>query len=104
MTVQIKQGSVLVYRIFDIAEEINIPRAEASLNDIRGPDTFKVPKFIDRGIVVKSRPVAFGLGEVEVKLDGSTHMANVVGKVRDYGVLSLIYQIPIKPGTTWKEL
>ena len=104
MSVQIKKGSVLVYRIFDIAEEINIPRAEASLKDIRGPDTFKVPKFIDRGIVVKSPPVAFGLGEVELKLESSTHKVDVIGKVRDYGVLSLIYQIPIQPGTSWKEL
>lgn len=104
MSVQIKKGSVLVYRIFDIAEEINIPRAEASLKDIRGPDTFKVPKFIDRGIVVKSRPVAFGLGDVELNLKSSSHKVNVVGKVRDYGVLSLIYQIPIQPGMSWQEL
>jgi hypothetical protein len=104
MSVKIKKGSVLVYRIFDIAEEIQIARAEASLKDIRGRDTFKVPKFIDRGIVMKSPPVAFGLGEVELKLESSTHKVGVIGKVRDYGVLSLIYQIPLNPGMSWQEL
>lgn len=104
MTVKIKKGSVFVYRIFDIAEEINIPKAEACLKDIRGRDSFKVPKFIDRGIVVKSPPVAFGLGEVEIKLEGGTYRAQVLGKVRDYGVLSLIYEIPIKEGTAWDDL
>jgi hypothetical protein len=104
MSVRVKKGSVFVYRIFDIAEEINIPKAEACLKDIRGRDSFKVPKFIDRGIVVKSPPVAFGLGEVEIKLEGGTHTAHVLGKVREYGVLSLIYQIPIKEGTEWQSL
>jgi hypothetical protein len=104
MSVKVKKGSVLVYRIFDIAEEIKIPKAEASLKDIRGRDTFKVPKFIDRGIVVKSRPVAFGLGEVEINLKGGSHHARVLGKVHDYGVLSLIYQIPLNPGTSWSDL
>jgi len=104
MSVRVKKGSVFVYRIFDIAEEINIPKAEACLKDIRGRDSFKVPKFIDRGIVVKSPPVAFGLGEVEIKLEGGTYTAQVLGKVRDYGVLSLIYQIPIKEGTEWQTL
>jgi hypothetical protein len=104
MSVRVKKGSVFVYRIFDIAEEINIPKAEACLKDIRGRDSFKVPKFIDRGIVVKSPPVAFGLGEVEIKLEGGTHTAHVLGKVRDYGVLSLIYQIPIQEGTEWQSL
>ena len=104
MSVQIKKGSVLVYRIFDIAEEIQIPKVEALLKDIRGRDTFKVPKFIDRGIVVKSPPVVFGLGEVELTLEGSRHQVSVIGKVRDYGVLSLVYQIPLAPGTTWTEL
>lgn len=104
MTVRIKKGSVFIYRIFDIAEEINIPKAEACLKDIRGRESFKVPKFIDRGIVMKSAPVAFGLGEVKLELSGSTHKAQVLGKVRDYGVLSLIYQIPIEPGMEWWDL
>lgn len=104
MTIRIKKGSVLVYRIFDIAEEINIPVAEASLKDLKGRETFRVPKFIDRGIVVKSPPMAFGLGDVRLDLDGSSHDVSVLGKVRDYGVLSLVYQIPIRPGTGWTEL
>ncbi len=104
MSVKIKKGSVLVYRIFDIAEEIHIPQAEMNLKDLRGRDTFKVPKFIDRGIVVKDPPLTFGLGETKLDLKCGTHQAEVLGKIRNYGVLSLIYQIPIQPGTSWAEL
>lgn len=104
MSVRIKKGSVLVYRIFDVAEEINIPKAEASLQDIKGRETYKVPKYIDRAIVVKSRPMAFGLPPVELDLECGKFRAEVVGKVRDYGVLSLIYQVQIPEGFTWPEL
>jgi hypothetical protein len=103
-SVRIRKGSVLVYRIFDIAEEINLGRAETLLKNIRGPDSFRVPKFIDRGLVVKSRPLAFELGSVHVELECGRLEMNVIGKVRDYGVLSLIYEIPLAEGTSWEEL
>lgn len=105
MNVKIKKGTILIYRIFDIAEEINVSVAAASLKDIRGRESFNVPKFIDRGIVVKSPPVAFGLGKVPIQLPGGQRFeAEVLGKVRDYGVLSLIYQISIPEGTEWQTL
>ena len=104
MNVIIKRGSILIYRIFDIAEEINIPLAQASLKDVRGEASFKVPKFIDRGIVVKSKPLAFGLADETLFIKGKEYKTEVLGKVRDYGVLSLIYQINIEPGTSWRDL
>jgi hypothetical protein len=100
----IKKGSVLVYRIFDIAEEIDMTKAEGLLKNVRGPDTFRVPRFIDRGLLVKSRPLTFGLGHVDVGLDCGSYRMEVSGKVRDFGVLSLVYEIPMKEGTTWDEL
>lgn len=104
MSVKINKGQVLVYRIFDIAEEIDLAKASVLLQDPRGTDTFKVPKFIERGLVMKSRPFSFGMGEVTLPLECGTHKADVLVKVRDYGVLSLVYQIPIREGTSWDEL
>lgn len=102
--VKIKKGSVLVYRIFDIAEEIDLAKAETLLKTIRGPNAFRVPRFIDRGLLVKSKPLAFELPHVDVKLECGAHRMAVIGKVREYGVLSLIYEIPLREGTTWDEL
>lgn len=102
--VKIKKGSVLVYRIFDIAEELQLSVAESKLKDLRGSDHFKLPKFIDRGLIMKSKPVAFGRGEVDLKLECGNYKMETLGKLRDYGTLSLIYQIQLKPGTTWSEL
>jgi hypothetical protein len=102
--VRIEKGSVLVYRIFDIAEEIDLTRARTLLQNIRGPDSFRVPKFIDRGLVVKTQPLAFELGKVDVSLGCGDFRMDVIGKVRDFGVLSLIYEIHLAPGTEWKHL
>lgn len=100
----IEKGSVLVYRIFDIAEEVRMDKTEALLKNSKGPDTFKVPKYIDRGIVMKSRPLTFGIGEVSLKLDCGVFSAEVYAKVRDYGVLTLIYQIALPEGFSWSQL
>lgn len=102
--VKIHKGSILIYRIFDVAEEINMPQVQAILRDNRGPDQFKVPKYIDRAIEMKNPPVTFGLGEETIHIKGREIKAEVLVKIRDFGVLSLIYQIPIAPGTTWDQL
>lgn len=101
---KIKKGTILVYRLFDIAEEINISQVEAILQDNRGPDRFKVPKYIDRAILLKKPPVTFGMGEEVITIQNRSFKADVVIKLRDFGVISIIYQINIVPGTSWKEL
>lgn len=102
--IKIKKGTVLIYRIFDVAEEINVSQVEAILRDNRGPDRFKVPKYIDRAIEMKRPPVTFGLGEEVITIQGKQLKAEVLVKVRDFGVLSMIYQIQIEPSTSWKQL
>jgi hypothetical protein len=104
MTVKIQKGSVLVYRIFDIAEEIDLAAARPLLQNIRGPDVFQVPKYVERGLVVRTQPVAFELGTVDVKLECGAFTMNVTAKLRDFGVLSLVYEIPLEPGTDWNRL
>lgn len=104
MPVRLKKASILVYRIFDVSEEINIAKVQAILRDNRGPHRFRVPKFIDRGIVIKNPPVTFGMGEEILRIRDQEVKAEVFVKVRDFGVLSILYQIPIDPGTAWPQL
>lgn len=90
--------------MFDIAEEINIPKVQEILRDNRGPDRFNVPKYIDKALVMRNPPVTFGMGEEIFDLQGKEMKADVLVKVRDFGVLSILYQINIVPGTDWKSL
>lgn len=101
---RVKRGSIFVYRLFDVAEEIRLPAVEALVRDFRGKDKFKVPKFIDRALVMKNPPLAFGLGEQALHLGGLDVNAEILVKIRDFGVISVIYQIPIPTGTDWTKL
>jgi hypothetical protein len=102
-SVKIKKGSILIYRIYDVAEEISVSRVEEILRDNRGPDRFKVPKYIDRAIVMKSPPVTFGLGEEVLHTSNGDIRMDAIVKIRDFGTMTLTYQMPIN-GLSWTEL
>lgn len=101
---RIAKGHILVYRLFDVAEEIKIDQLEKLLLSQGGPEKFNVPKFIDRALVMKKPPISFGLGDIKLKVDGQEVSVGLSAKMRDYGVISLIYTIPIEPGTKWSDL
>lgn len=94
----------MVYRVFDVAEEIVLPKVESLLRGFRGQEKFKVPKYIDRALIMKEPPLAFSLGEQSLEIAGKEFRAELVAKIRDFGVMSLIYNIPIAPGTDWTQL
>lgn len=102
--IRIKKGSVLIYRLFDVAEEINMPQIDAIMRDSRGPDRFRVPRYIDRALVMRNPPVSFGLGEQNLTIKDRQVKCDVLVKVRDFGVLSFVYQIHLTPGMQWEEL
>jgi hypothetical protein len=101
---RVKRGSIMVYRLFDVAEEIELTKVESLLRGFRGQDKFKVPKFIDRALVMSQPPLAFSLGEQILEMDGGEVKAELIAKIRDFGVISLIYNIPIPSGTDWTKL
>ena len=84
-----------------MAEEIRLSVAEPYLRDHRGAEKFKVPKFIDRALVVKHPPVAFGLGECKLVLADR--------EIKDwsrFGVLTEFQQISETPTADeiWKRI
>lgn len=100
----IKKGQILVYRIFDLSEEIDLKKAETLLKKSRGPERFNVPKHIDRSLLVKTPPVKFDYSSDTIQVQGQKINVETQVKLRDYGVLSLIYQIEISEGTSWGQL
>jgi hypothetical protein len=101
---KVKKGQVLVYRIFDIAEDIDLKKAETLLKNHRGPDKFKVPRHIDRALLVKNPPVKFDYGEEWLAFKGQSLRVETQAKLRDYGTLTLIYQIQIPENFMWFDL
>ncbi len=103
-TVRIRKGSILVYRCFDIAEEIDLAKAEKILAEVSGRERLKLSRTSRPAIIVRNAPITLTLGETPITIGSDTVMAETSAKIWDYGVLSIVFQIPIAPGTRWQEL
>jgi hypothetical protein len=53
---------------------------------------------------MRNPPVTFGLGEENIKLKDRVIKADVMVKIREFGVLTLLYQVHIEPGTSWWDV
>jgi len=121
LSMRIRRGSILVYRVFDIAEEVNLITAERILRQSGGDLRMRLARPGKRAVVMRNAPVRVSLGEIELNIavgPGSPaaatptlkdekrqrFVAEASATIFDYGALSLQFQIPIAPGTTIGDL
>ncbi len=103
----ISDGSVHVYRLFDVADAIDLPAAEhavevamaapksrARLSGAQSATALELPR----------PPLRIALGVREVPLRSGARSAEASAHVFDYGVVSLLYKLPIAPGTALEDL
>lgn len=104
----IQKGSILVYRVFDIAEEVNLPLVQSILN----PGGFQSGQGIRLSlsrvgrntVIMKNAPIRLNLGEMKFKLANEEIVSEASATIWDYGVLSILFQIPITEGMKWSHL
>jgi hypothetical protein len=104
MEVTLKQGYTLVYRVFDIGEEINLSLAEKILANQAYRARLKLTKTAGQALIIRDPPIRLNLGESILQIGGKSVSAELVATLWDYGVVSLVFQLPITQGTTWTEL
>lgn len=104
MSIQIQRGSILVYRVFDVAEEINLSRVEELLKT-ESNQRLKFTRGNRQAVIMRNAPVAVSLGGLaDFSNPYSTGKTEAFAKLWDYGVITIQFQIPIQPGTTWTQL
>lgn len=103
-SIAIEKGSILIYRVFDIAEEVNLVSVEKILSEAIANERLKLKKGPRDALVMKNAPVILNAQELELDLAGQKVKCDVFAKIWDYGVLSITFQIPIEPGTSWQRL
>lgn len=101
MGVAIEKGTILVHRVFDIAGEISLPRAEQLLSDHAKGPRLKFPTDTRNAIIIKEAPLKADLGEEALDLPSGKYPARIFARVWNYGVLSVTIEIAIPPGTQW---
>lgn len=102
--IAIEKGSILVYRVFDIAEEVNLSLVEKILSEAISNERLKLKKGPRNAIVMRNAPVILNIQEIDIEILGQTIKSEVYAKIWDYGVISFIFQIPIETHSSWSKL
>ena len=96
--------SMIVYRLFDVADEINLDLVQAlwtSRNKIAS--RLRLDRISTKSIPFKDPPVLVELGSHEMELGGKTYLAEIKARIFDLGVISLIIRIPFEDDVTYDE-
>jgi hypothetical protein len=104
MGVAVQKGTILVHRVFDIAGEISLPRAEQLLSDEAKGPRLKFPTDTRKAIIIKEAPLKAELGAETLNLPSGKLPVRLFARVWNYGVLSVTIEIAIPPGTDWARL
>jgi hypothetical protein len=93
----VSAGSILAYRLFDVAYAIDLAKAEETwartvrTGSSRGRLTTTPPKAIAFGVP----PVALGLGTIALPLPEGPIQAVVTARLYDFGVISIALRVPV---------
>jgi hypothetical protein len=100
---RVADGVVLVYRLFDVADAVDLvaaekavaaPKSRLRLEGAQSGSALELPR----------PPLHLSLGPREVPLASGPRRADASAHVFDYGVVSIRYTLPIAPGTSLAEL
>jgi len=100
---RIRQGTIRVYRLFDVADEIDLGRAQALA---AGPSARRSWEGVHSSgaIEIPHPPLHLDLGRRSLPLSSGARPATASLHLFDYGVASVLYKVPIPPGTTFDDL
>ncbi|BDG09882.1 hypothetical protein AMPC_29950 [Anaeromyxobacter paludicola] len=98
-----QEGALQLYRLFDVADAIDLSKAEAiaaaprsrlRLETAQGSAAFEIP----------APPLHLALGERTLRLSSGPRVVQAEARLYDYGVVSVVYRLPIPPGTPLEAL
>lgn len=97
----VKKGRILVYRVYDIGEEIDLEKAEKILEqETTARAKFRLNKLHQQAVIVSNDPLSVALGQYTYNDQGKEIVAEVSAKIWEFGTLSLTLDFPIAEGET----
>ena len=98
----LEKAHALCYRIYDIADEIDLEKARRVLaQDAR---RLKLSRENSQYIQLPNPPVAYELGRRVLALRGGPVTVDATARLFDHGAASIILAVPIPEGTTFEQL
>lgn len=99
---RIKNATALCYRIFDVAEEIDLQRAAGMLS--QGVTRLAFTREGSEYVQLSNPPLNVDLGTRPLALRGGKLDVQAAARLFDHGALSVILRVPVPPGSTLEEL
>jgi hypothetical protein len=97
-----EKAHALCYRIYDIADEIDLEKARRVLaQDAR---RLKLSRENSQYLQLPNPPVAYELGRRVLALRGGPVTVDATARLFDHGAASIILAVPIPPGSTLEQL
>jgi hypothetical protein len=94
--VLIEKGQILEFRIFDIAEEIDLHKVELLLNQKQGESRVNITSKRTQTLIIKNPPIRLQLGEVDIPFAKELSRVEITATLWEYGSLSLCFSLPLK--------
>ena len=86
-------GSILLYRLYDVAWDIDLAAVEERIRDSKRQGIDR--KRFSKSFEFTNPPLSLTLKTFEKKLHGDLFHVNAYGKAYEYGVLSIIFEVPV---------
>jgi len=102
-SIKILKGKILVYRVFDVGDDIDLEMASRILEQSSSPLRFRL-KRESRAMVIKNAPLLLSLGNWEHQFMGRTAQVESVGKLWHFGVFSICFGITLPDEMPWNLL
>lgn len=100
----VHKGTILVHRVFDVAGEISMQRAEQLLSAGTKGSRLRFATDTRKAIIIKESPLKVDLGEEALDLPSGRLPAKIFARIWNYGVISVTLELTIPPGTDWDRL
>ncbi len=100
---RVAEGRVHVYRLFDLGEAIDLARAEQVLSAPRSRLRLEASQSMT-ALEIPHPPLQVALGERTLPLASGPRQAEASAHLFEFGVASIVYRLPIPPGTDLAEL
>ena len=101
-TLTIQKGRILIYRLFDVAQEINLSLVEKKAASSKRLRLSKLPH--TKAIEFTNPPVSFELPPYTTGIFDEELTVTVLARAYDFGVMSIVFDIPIPENTTFARL
>lgn len=100
--VVLQKAAVLCYRIFDVADEVDLEKAQALLaQDSR---RLKLTRAGSEYLLLPNPPLTIELAKKSLPVRGGAVTVEVSARVFDHGAASVIFKVPVPSGASLEQL